>query len=963
MKFAYKFNNLLGTVYRKGNLLFTPDGNCVISPVGNRITIFDLKNNKSQTLSFESMYNYTAMDLSPNGCLLVAVNEKGQAHMISMISQTVIHKYKFSTAVSCIKFSPNGKYFAACKENFVMIFKTPGSATGEYSSFLVHKVYRTAFNQTSYLDWSDDSKLLAVGGKDSCVRIFSVEFVNNFRPYAIGQQSSEIVECFFEKNSLDVNTVGKNGQLCLWKCNVDISELSLKSENDDFESGRFVKRIKQEESSESEDELGENPVEKEMDADEAYVEDETFEDDDEKEQRDSQGKLILVKKENESKPRHPFYYTKISRHYLADEPKKENFKAKLTSAAYHKETKLLIVSFSTGAFYLYELPDVTMIHSLSISEYKIDTCCFNNTGDWVALGVSGLGQLLVWEWQSEQYVMKQQGHSSEMTSVAYSPDGQFLATGGSDAKIKLWNMLNGFCFVTFSEHTSAVTGIQFSHSKKFLVSSSLDGTVRAFDIIRYRNFKTFTSPRMVQFGCVALDHSGELVAAGGQDVFEIFLWSVKFGHLLEILSGHEGPVVSLAFSPVATSTAMVSASWDQTIKIWDCLETTQIHETIDLLSDALCVTIKPNGEEVAVATLNGNISVFNIKTAQQVSTIEGRKDMGSGVSDTDLTTAKKNLEGKAFQSITYSADGECILAGGKSKNVCIYHVYEAMLLKKFEITQNHSLDGMWDFIHRRNMTEFGNMALIEEREKLEGGNVSIKLPGVTKGDMAARKFKPEISVFSVKFSPSGQSWSAATTEGLLIFSLDKGVVFDPYYLSLEVTPKSIRECLRNEEFSTSLIMALKLNEQKLIQEIVEKIPYKQIPLVVPSLPDDFAHRLLTFIVKMLLTSPHLEFYLLWANTILTCHGQKEGVMAPQTLVALHQAYNHRYETINKICDFNKYTIRVLKKISALKMKNDAFKEPLTEREDEDGDNLMLIRSNDQTESMETENSDDDSSEE
>lgn len=150
-----------------------------------------------------------------------------------------------------------------------------------------------------------------------------------------------------------------------------------------------------------------------------------------------------------------------------------------------------------------------------------------------------------------------------------------------------------------------------------------------------------------------------------------------------------------------------------------------------------------------------------------------------------------------------------------------------MLLKKFEITQSYSLDGMWDFIHRRNMTEFGNMALLEEREKLEGGNVAIKLPGVAKGDLAARNFKPEISVYSVKFSPSGQSWSAATTEGLLIYSLDKGVVFDPYYLSLEVTPKSIRECLRNEEYSTSLIMALKLNEQKLIQEIVEKIPHKQ----------------------------------------------------------------------------------------------------------------------------------------
>lgn len=49
----------------------------------------------------------------------------------------------------------------------------------------------------------------------------------------------------------------------------------------------------------------------------------------------------------------------------------------------------------------------------------------------------------------------------------------------------------------------------------------------------------------MQFSSVAIDSSGEFVAAGGQDVFEIFLWSVKTGRLLEVLAGHEGPVVSL----------------------------------------------------------------------------------------------------------------------------------------------------------------------------------------------------------------------------------------------------------------------------------------------------------------------------------------------------------------------------------------------------------------------------------
>lgn len=123
------------------------------------------------------------------------------------------------------------------------------------------------------------------------------------------------------------------------------------------------------------------------------------------------------------------------------------------------------------------------------------------------------------------------------------------------------------------------------------------------------------------------------------------------------------------------------------------------------------------------------------------------------------------------------------------------------------------------------MTEFGNMALVEQREPLEGGNVAIKLPGVKRGDLAARNLKPEVNVFAVRFSPTGQSWAAASTEGLLMYSLNKGIVFDPYQLSVEITPKATRELLRKQDYSAALIMALKLNENNLIHEVIEKVPY------------------------------------------------------------------------------------------------------------------------------------------
>lgn len=76
--------------------------------------------------------------------------------------------------------------------------------------------------------------------------------------------------------------------------------------------------------------------------------------------------------------------------------------------------------------------------------------------------------------------------------------------------------------------------------------------------------------------------------------------------------------------------------------------------------------------------------------------------------------------------------------------------------------------------------------MIEERDVLEGGNIKLKLPGTQKNDLSTRNYKPEISVYSLEFSPNGQQWVAATTEGLMIYSLDKGIVFDPYQLSIEV---------------------------------------------------------------------------------------------------------------------------------------------------------------------------------
>ncbi|CAK9809708.1 Periodic tryptophan protein 2 homolog [Anthophora quadrimaculata] len=928
MFFFLQFSNLLGAVYRKGDLIFSPDGSSVISPVGNRITIYDLKNNKSHTLPVESRYDYRCIDLSPNGSLLIAINDGGEAHIISMVSKMIIHKYKFKSHCKRVKFSPDGKHFAVCKQNNVFIFNAPSLQTGEYNPFIMERVFHAAVDDTTCIDWSYDSKLLAVGSKDMSTKIYSLEKYENFSYVSLGGHSDGIMACFFEKKSYDLSTISRNGRLCIWECAIDPEDLVPLGSPP-------AKRDKQTDSDEEDDVDIEKAIEKtdkQAKAEERNLEQsrQPAEPDDENTNTETGVKKLR--------------YTKLCRHYLCQEASKEaKGTVGLSAAAYHKQTNILVVGFTNGSFFLYEMPDVNLIHSLSISHQRISSIVINSTGDWIALGSSTAGQLLVWEWQSETYAMKQQGHSNNMNCLAYSPDGQYIVTGGDDGKVKLWNTMNGFCTITFQEHTSTITGVLFSHNRKFIVSASLDGTVRAYDLARYRNFRTLTSPRPVQFSCVALDSSDEFLAAGGQDFFEIYLWSVKLGTLLEILSGHEGPVASLAFNPSLSSTELASVSWDKTLKIWNAIESGSLHETIQLTSDGLCVVYKPNGEEVAVATLDGQISFFHCKTALQIGSIEGRNDLGSGRSRTDLITAKKSLQGKAFTTLCYSADGTCLLAGGQSKNICLYNVQEFMLLKKFIVTQNRSLDAVDDIINRRSLTEFGHLALIEQRP--QGGKVSVRLPGVRSGDMASRSFKMEIRVYSVQFSPTGQSWATATTEGLLVYSLDAGLVFDPFQLELGITPETVKKTLNEKEYAKALMMALRLNEQLLIKCVVENISISDINLTVTNLSPIYVEKLLKFIALELEYTRHIHFYLFWIETILTKHGSKiNSALQMPILLVLQKNMQKKYDDLSKICDFNQYTMSYLKTVGSYKAAQKSAVDEVAMKSDEESEKSSIEES-------------------
>ncbi|CCU83064.1 periodic tryptophan protein-like protein [Blumeria hordei DH14] len=810
MKTEYKFSNLLGTVYRQGNLLFSPDGTCLFSPVGNRVTIFDLVNNKSHTLPFAHRKNITWLGLTPRGNLLLSIDGDGQAILTNVPRKVVLHRFSFKAKVTTLAFSPSGRHFAVGLGRLIEVWHTPSTPDQnqdgelEFAPFIRHHVHAGHFDIVQSIEWSSDSRFFLSASKDMTAKIWSLESEEGFVPTTLAGHREEVLAAYFSEDQETMYTISRDGAVFHWaylpcesKRNNNVSDQPYDASNEEL---RW--RIKE---------------------------------------------------------RH---YTMLSN-------------AKVKCSAYHPKSKILVAGFSNGVFELYEMPEFNKIHSLSISQNNIDFVTINKSGEWLAFGASKLGQLLVWEWQSESYILKQQGHFDSMNTLTYTPDGQKIITAADDGKVKIWDVKTGFCIVTFTEHSSGVTACELAKKGSVLFTSSLDGSIRAWDLVRYRNFRTFTAPTRLPFSCLAVDPSGEVVCAGSIESFDIHIWSVQNGQLLDRLAGHEGPVSSLKFSP--NGGLVVSGSWDHTVRLWSVFDRTQSSEPLQLQSDVLDIAFRPDSKQIAVSTLDGQLTFWSVSEAQQQSGIDGRRDVSGGRKITDRRTAANASGTKSYNTITYSSDGTCVLAGGNSKYICLYSVDSLVLLKKFTVSVNLSLSGTQEFLNSKLMTEAGPLGLIDQQGEVSDleDRVDRTLPGSNRGgDPSVRKHMPEVRVSSLAFAPTGRAFCAASTEGLLIYSLDTMVIFDPLDLDLTITPASICHVLeRDRDYLKALIMAFRLNEETIIQRVFQGVPPKTIPLLVKDLPIVYLPRLIQLAGIQTEESPHLEFCLNWVREILVSHGE------------------------------------------------------------------------------------------
>lgn len=243
------------------------------------------------------------------------------------------------------------------------------------------------------------------------------------------------------------------------------------------------------------------------------------------------------------------------------------------------------------------------------------------------------------------------GHSRWVTTVAISPDGQRLASGGLDDAIKVWNLETGELLLTLKGHTKPVNSLAISPDCQILASGSDDHTIRLWNLNTGALLHSLIGhSRDVK--SVFIHSNGQLLASGAEDR-TARLWRLGTGELLQIFSNLAGMIRAVSISP--DGQVLASAGLDNQIKLWN-LKTGELIQTFvkSHYSAVNAIAFTPNGNIVISGSKDKTIKLWNLAKGEVIRTLTGHTD--------------------SVNSLALSGDGKLLVSGSSDMTIKLWNV-------------------------------------------------------------------------------------------------------------------------------------------------------------------------------------------------------------------------------------------------------------------------------------------------
>lgn len=271
------------------------------------------------------------------------------------------------------------------------------------------------------------------------------------------------------------------------------------------------------------------------------------------------------------------------------------------------------------------IPLVPEVCTLNPHRQEISSIGLHSVLPYIASGGKD-GLIKIWDLDSGSYEFLLKGHSSTVSALEFSAEAVELLSSSYDATLKLWNLNTKRCFLTLVGHSDAVIAGKLLNTSVF--SSSKDKTIRIWGVpegncLRLLNCSEW--PRGL-----TLNSSGYIAYSQGAAI-EIYstLSAAKYSlvshsNIVDCLAFLENPqslISSLEIPDHVNSEYLVSGSRDCTIRVWDCLLATCLRLLPYHSNWVNSVIVEPKGNYIFSCGDDQTIFVYSIGALKLEKTI------------------------------------------------------------------------------------------------------------------------------------------------------------------------------------------------------------------------------------------------------------------------------------------------------------------------------------------------------